>query len=370
MHVGIIGAGQLGQMLALAGAPLGLRFTFLDPAEAPCAAFLGSHLRAPFDDVDALRQLGARCDRVTLEFENIPADAIAAAGLEIRPGPAALAAAQERAQEKALFEQVGLPVAPWRAVDDDAALAEAVEALGLPLIAKTRRFGYDGKGQARINRAEDAEGLFERLGNVPLLVERLVDFDSELSIVGTRRADGDLIVYPPARNRHDDGILVRSETLPVSAELRRQAVRHLRALASALDYVGTLAIEFFVCGELLLGNEFAPRVHNTGHWSIESGGVSQFENHLRAICDLPLGSTDGHRPAGMLNLIGDMPPADALLVCRHARLHDYGKSPRPGRKLGHVTTVATDHRKLAQQLDELERVIHKSEAASGGTGEL
>ena len=354
MHVGVIGAGQLGRMLALAGIPLGMRFTFLDPAESPCAAVAGTHIRAGFDDPEALSTLAASCDVVTFEFENVPAQAVADAGIALRPGPAALAAAQERAAEKTLFEQIKIPVAPWRAVDSQQALDDAVADLGLPLIAKTRRLGYDGKGQRRIRSAEDATGLFAELGDVPLLVERLVDFDAELSIVGCRGADGEIVVYPLARNRHEDGILVRSETATFNTELQRQAVRHLRALAEALDYVGTLAIEFFVCGDVLLGNEFAPRVHNTGHWSIDSGGISQFENHLRAVCGLPLGRGDLDRPAGMINLIGDVPPAASLLAGRDTFLHDYDKPPRPGRKVGHVTVTAADHATLTRRLDQLE----------------
>lgn len=363
MRVGIIGAGQLGRMLALAGIPLGMRFTFLDPGEAPCAAALGEHLRADYDDREALARLAAQCDVVTFEFENVPAGAVTEAGLELRPGPAALAAAQERSAEKSMFERIGIPVAPWRAVDSQEDLDAAVADLGLPLIAKTRRMGYDGKGQRRIRDAADAAGLFDAMGAVPLLVERLVDFDTELSIVGCRAADGEIVVYPLARNRHEGGILVRSENAPFSRELHRQAVRHLRTLAAELDYVGTLAIEFFVCGELLLGNEFAPRVHNTGHWSIDSGGVCQFENHLRAVCGLPLGRGDLQRPAGMLNLIGEMPPAAALLAAGDTFLHDYDKPPRPGRKLGHVTAIAADHRQLGRRLDALEQALRGTGAA-------
>lgn len=357
MRVGVIGAGQLGRMLALAGTPLGLRFTFLDPSEAPCAAALGHHLRAAYDDPKALAQLAADCDVVTFEFENVPAEAVAEAGITLRPGPQALAAAQERATEKTLFEDIGIPVAPWRRVDSQADLDAAVADLGLPLIAKTRRLGYDGKGQQRLRSAEDAAGLFDRMGEVPLLVERLVDFDAELSIVGCRNAEGEIVVYPLARNRHENGILVRSETAVFDTSLQRQAVRHLRALAERLDYIGTLAIEFFVCDAVLLGNEFAPRVHNTGHWSIDSGAISQFENHLRAVCDLPLGRGDLERPAGMLNLIGQMPPAASLLSGRNTFLHDYDKPARPGRKLGHVTVTAPDHGTLTQRLDSLERTL-------------
>ena len=366
MRVGIIGGGQLGRMLGLAGIPLGLEFTFLDPGAAPCAAATGRHLCAAFDDTEALQSLAAASDVITYEFENVPVAALADLPVDLcQPGAQALAAAQERAREKSLFEAAGIPVAPWRAVDDQSGVAAAVADLGLPLIAKTRSLGYDGKGQARIRDTADADGLFARLGGVPLLIERLVPFDEEFSIVGCRARNGETIVYPLTRNTHRDGILVRSEMVAdASRELRRQAIRHFQALATALDYVGTLAIEFFVTGELLLGNEFAPRVHNSGHWTIDGAAHCQFENHLRAVCGLPLAPAEPAPAAGMLNLIGRLPERSMLLAAPGAHLHDYGKQPRAGRKVGHVNVVARNHTELTQRLDAVAQVIDADGAAA------
>lgn len=358
MHVGIIGGGQLGRMLALAGLPLGLEFTFLDPAGAPCASMLGRHIRAQFDDIAALTQLAEATDVLTFEFENVPAQALSGdSALTLSPNGNALRQAQERSLEKTLFERTGIPVAPWRAVDSQQELDAAVESLGLPLIAKTRSLGYDGKGQRRIRTLEDAKSLYAALGDVPLLLERLVEFDAELSVIGSRGRDGSLVVYPLTRNQHRDGILVRSETADFSRELRRQAVRHLRAIVEELDYVGTIAIEFFVCGELLLGNEFAPRVHNSGHWTIDGASHCQFENHLRAICGMPLGTTELERPAGMLNLIGEVPGIDPILKQPDTFLHDYGKRARPGRKVGHINVVAETRQRLGERLDTLAAML-------------
>ncbi|MEL7297204.1 MAG: 5-(carboxyamino)imidazole ribonucleotide synthase [Pseudomonadota bacterium] len=352
-HVGVIGGGQLGRMLGLAGVPLGMRFSFLDPGDAPCAAVVGNVVNAAFDDADALRRFADACDVVTFEFENIPADLlIGDTSLDIFPPAAALYAAQERAREKTLFEQSGIPVAPWRAVDDQSMLDAAVAELGLPLIAKTRRLGYDGKGQTRIKTPEDAAGLFERMGSVPLLVERLVPFDSEVSVIGTRNRAGQAVIYPLTKNEHIDGILHRSETAAFDAQIKRQAVRHFRALVDKLEYVGTLAIEFFIKDDLLLGNEFAPRVHNSGHWTQNGAPYSQFENHLRAVCDLPLGATTHCRPAGMINLVGQSIAATELSG-NNVFLHDYDKEVRPGRKVGHINFIADQQDQVTRALDAL-----------------
>ncbi|MEO0997767.1 MAG: 5-(carboxyamino)imidazole ribonucleotide synthase [Pseudomonadota bacterium] len=354
-HVGVIGGGQLGRMLGLAGVPLGLDFVFLDPSEAPCAAGLGVHLRAAFDDPDALAELAGRVDVITYEFENVAVSGLAAlAGrCPVRPAPEALATAQQRRREKACFERIGIPVAPWRAADDPAALDRAIAALGLPLVVKTDRFGYDGKGQRVLREPVDAAALFDELGRVPLLVEALVPFDCEVSIIGTRGTDGAINAWPLTLNEHRDGVLHESRCLPPDHALGAAARRHLTALLRELDYVGTLAIEFFVRDGTLLGNEFAPRVHNSGHWTIEGAVTSQFENHLRAVCGLPLGSTETHVVAVMRNFVGHMPDRNLVLGVPGLALHDYGKTPRPGRKLGHATIVAADEQTLAERLEEL-----------------
>ncbi|MEO0364797.1 MAG: 5-(carboxyamino)imidazole ribonucleotide synthase [Pseudomonadota bacterium] len=354
MRVGVIGGGQLGRMLALAGTPLGVDFCFLDPGESPCATAVGTHLRAPYDDATALAELNDRCDFITCEFENVPSTAfeIIADGAP-HPAKRALHAAQERAREKTLFESVAIPVAPWRAVDSQADLDAAVADLGLPVIAKTRTLGYDGKGQQRILDREAAQDLYAKLGNVPLLVERLVPFDSELSVVGTRAANGSKVIFPLSENIHRDGILHRSAQCHPERSLQRQARKHFSALTDELGYVGTLAIEFFVSGGLLLGNEFAPRVHNSGHWTQDGMPHDQFENHVRAVCGMPLGMGAPYGFTGMINLIGHTDGVEDLLGAADIHVHLYAKAPRPGRKLGHINVIANSASALQARLDEV-----------------
>lgn len=359
MRVGVVGGGQLGRMLGLAGLPLGLEFVFLDPSpEAPAAA-VGEHITAAFDEQGAIAELAARCDVVTYEFENVDVESLAAAAGDtpVYPPPGALATAQDRRNEKLAFEAAGIPVAPWQTVDSRDDLEAACRGIGLPLIVKTRRLGYDGKGQHRILAEADIPAAWEALAGVPLLAERLVAFDREVSVIGSRGADGTLACYSLTRNVHRDGILHTSCAPAADAGLQARAEAHLRALVERLDYRGTIAIEFFVAGGRLFGNEFAPRVHNSGHWTIEGAACSQFENHLRAICGLPAGDcrTRGH--AGMLNLIGAMPAPAGVLALPDAHLHDYGKSPRPGRKLGHVTVVADSPEERDRRLTRLEGLI-------------
>ncbi|MEL6869261.1 MAG: 5-(carboxyamino)imidazole ribonucleotide synthase [Pseudomonadota bacterium] len=358
MRIGIIGGGQLGRMLALAGTPLGMSFTVLDPGESPCASEVAHHVRAAFNDADALRTLIESNDAVTFEFENIPAAVLEAIATDtLQPPVKALLTAQDRQREKQCFEHIGLPVAPWRYADSQQSVDAAIETLGLPLIAKTATLGYDGKGQQRLKHAEDAADLFAQLGSVPLLIERLVDFEREVSIVGTRNRRGDMVIYPITQNIHRNGILHRSQRIELPRDLKRQGIHHLRNLANTLDYVGTLALECFVCDNVLLGNEFAPRVHNTGHWTLDGTHCSQFENHLRAVADLPLGSTLSEHPAGMLNLVGQMPPPRQIIQSANTFLHAYNKAPRPGRKLGHINVIGKDQPSVNAQLDALEREL-------------
>jgi len=359
MRVGVIGGGQLGRMLGLAGLPLGLDFVFLDPSpEAPAAA-VGEHIAAAFDDDRAVAGLAGRCDVLTYEFENVDVDSLAAAAGDtpVFPPPGALATAQDRRSEKAAFEAAGIPVAPWRTVDSREDLEAACAEIGTPLIVKTRRFGYDGKGQHRIRGEADVPGAWEALGGVPLLAERLVDFEREVSVIGSRGADGTLACYPLTENLHRNGILHVSRAPAADAGLQQLAERHLRALVERLDYRGTIAVEFFVVDGRLLGNEFAPRVHNSGHWTIEGAACSQFENHLRAICGLPMGGCGTRGHAGMLNLIGTLPPAAEVLAVADAHLHDYRKSPRAGRKLGHVTVVADTGEERDRRLERLAALV-------------
>lgn len=344
MRIGIVGAGQLGRMLGIAGLPLGLDFRFLDPGADPPAAAVGDIIRAAFDDESALRRLAAECDVLTYEFENVSVEQLchAAGDTPIFPPPSALAAAQDRRHEKEAFAAAGIPVADWRSVDSREDLEAAVSALGAPLVLKTRRFGYDGKGQHRIHSTADVAEAWAALGGVPLIAERLVAFEREVSAIGVSDATGDVRFYPIVENVHRQGILHTSRAPLSDRSLQRQAERSLRALLDRLRYRGIIAVEFFVLDGELIGNEFAPRVHNSGHWTIEGANCSQFENHLRAICGLPLGDCTPIGHSGMLNLIGRLPPAADLLAVRGAHLHDYRKQARPGRKLGHVTVVAGD----------------------------
>lgn len=341
MKIGILGAGQLGTMLALAGYPLGLRFRFFDPDPDAPGHRLAEHIIGAYDDAVSLRQFASGLDVVTYEFENIPltlARALADS-VPVYPSPRALDASQDRLLEKQLFGQIGIATAPYRAVHTRADLDGAIREIGLPALLKTRRLGYDGKGQALLRAEGDADDSWDRLGGVPSILEGFVSFDREVSQIAARGRTRETVFYPLVENHHAGGIL-RATYAPapnVSGGLQEQAAQLTRRLLDALDYVGVLAIEFFEKDGQLFANEFAPRVHNSGHWSIEGSVTSQFENHLRAVVGWPLGSTAQRQPCAMLNLIGELPDLEPLLALPDVHLHLYGKSPRPGRKLGHVT---------------------------------
>lgn len=366
MNIGILGGGQLAQMLALAGIPLGLRFTVLDPAEQAPAGAAAHVLRAPFDDAAALDRLAARSEVISLDFENVPVAAVErlAAQRPVRPGALALATSQDRLAEKTLCRQLGLPTAPFAPAGSAAELADAATEVGTPALAKTRRFGYDGKGQRRLAHPNEAGAAWEALGGQPLILEGWVPFDFEVSLLAVRRVNGDQRFYPLSENRHHGGILRCSRAPFDDPELQRQAQRYAGALLEALDYVGVLAIEFFVQAGRLLVNELAPRVHNSGHWTIEGAQTSQFENHLRAICDLPLGSTEPRGHAAMVNLIGEEPPLARLAALPELHIHRYGKSPRPGRKLGHVTVTAASATERERRLAPLAALCEADMPAS------
>jgi 5-(carboxyamino)imidazole ribonucleotide synthase len=344
MTIGIVGAGQLGRMLALAGYPLGLDFLLLDRSAAVPAAALAPVLVGTFTDRKLLRRLARRCEVLSFDWENISVPALRAAtrGLRTRISPPlrALATGQDRLAEKRLFERLGIPTTRYAAVGSRPGLERACAHIGMPGVLKTRRLGYDGKGQAVIRKRADIAAAWDALGGVPLLYEEFIDFELEVSALGVRGRDGSEALYPLTRNWHAGGILRLSVAPWESAALERQAHAHLRAVLRDFSYVGTLAIEFFVRAGRLVANELAPRVHNSGHWTIEGAVTSQFENHLRAIAGLPLGSTAANGHAAMVNLIGRMPPAAAVLAQPGVHLHDYGKRARPGRKLGHCTLVA------------------------------
>jgi 5-(carboxyamino)imidazole ribonucleotide synthase len=364
MTVGIVGAGQLGRMMALAGYPLGLDFLFLDPAEQPPAAALAPVLKSAFTDDDSLAMLASRCEVVTIDWENVSVAALRKIGRETRVCPplAAITTAQDRVTEKRIFEKLGIATTRWRAVGSRRQLNAAVADIGLPGVLKTRRMGYDGKGQAVLRTAADVERAWLQLGEVPLLYEELVPFDLEVSVIGVRSRSGECAVYPLNHNLHADGILRLTRAPYGNARLNRLARQHVRAVMEHFRYVGVLTIEFFVRGAQLVANEMAPRVHNSGHWTIEGAVTSQFENHLRAILGLPLGDSRPKGYSAMINLIGTMPEHGALLRHAGVHLHDYAKEPRPGRKLGHLTVVeetkARCERRARRLLAELAPEIH------------
>ena len=344
MTIGIVGAGQLGRMLALAGYPLGLDFLFLDRSNDVPAAALAPVLTGEFTDHALLRRLARRSEVLSFDWENISVPALRAAtrGLRTRIAPPlrALATGQDRLAEKRLFERLGIRTTRYAAVDTLAGLERACARVGMPGVLKTRRLGYDGKGQSLIRNRAGVAAAWRALGGVPLLYEELVDFEAEVAALGVRAADGAETHYPLTRNWHAGGILRLSVAPWKAPALERQARTCMRAVLREFNYVGVLAIEFFVRDGRLIANELAPRVHNSGHWTIEGAVTSQFENHLRAIARLPLGSTAPVGHAAMVNLIGRMPPRAALLAQPEVHLHDYGKTERPGRKLGHCTLVA------------------------------
>jgi 5-(carboxyamino)imidazole ribonucleotide synthase len=345
--IGILGGGQLGRMLALAAAPLGYRVHIYAPeTELVAADVAAGCTRAAYEDRAALAAFAGACDVITYEFENVPSDTVAF--LEslkpVRPGHEALDVAQDRLSEKRFVEALGGRTAPYRAVDSPADLDAALAELGLPAILKTRRFGYDGKGQQRISSADEAAAAFAGLGGADLILEGLVRFEAEFSILVARCPDGREAHYPACLNVHEQGILART-TVPAQAipQAHLEAATALVVrIADALGYVGVLACEFFATAAGPIFNEMAPRVHNSGHWTIEGAQTSQFEQHVRAICGLPLGGVGLTAPRiEMRNLLGDS-SADwpAILADPAAHLHLYGKSEAvPGRKMGHVTRL-------------------------------
>jgi 5-(carboxyamino)imidazole ribonucleotide synthase len=344
--IGIIGGGQLGRMIACAAAQLGYRSHVYAPeASGPASEVSAEWTRGAYDDVGALTSFATACDVVTYEFENLPVEPLAAMATArpFHPPIEALGIAQDRALEKAFAADHGLATAPWAAVSTLAELQAALARIGTPAILKTRRFGYDGKGQVRLQAAGDAAAAWEAIGGQPAVLEGFVRFDAEYSILLCRGADGTSVAWDAVTNVHRDGVLALSAVPPDGQVLAqaKAAIRHGRALADALGYVGVLAVEYFGGADGPIFNEMAPRVHNSGHWTIEGAITSQFENHVRAICGLPLGSTALMGDSvTMENLIGaDAARWPAILAEGDAHLHLYGKTQRPGRKMGHVTRV-------------------------------
>jgi len=358
MLIGILGAGQLGQMLAQAGQPLGLRFRLLDPNPDACAKDWGDHVVGAFDSPLAIERFAQGLEGLTWEFENVPVPTVEqmASTVPSCPSPESLRVAQDRLLEKELFQSLGLRTAPFATAEDLPSLRAALEHVGLPAIVKTRRGGYDGKGQQRVQHIDQAEDAFHMLGERPLLVEGQVAFRREMSVLIVRTAEGQTATWPIAENEHRNGIL-HSSVAPapdLGPKLLDDALEAAERIVHALGHVGVLCVELFEDDEGILCNEIAPRVHNSGHWTIEGAATSQFENHVRAVAGLPLGNTalaEGVEAAVMLNLVGTPESPEQAARQANGHLHWYGKQPRPGRKVGHITYVGVDLAEVRSRMD-------------------
>ncbi|UYV13819.1 MAG: 5-(carboxyamino)imidazole ribonucleotide synthase [Phycisphaera sp.] len=346
MRLGVLGGGQLARMLALAAAPLGVRVRAYDPSPDACAGDVCELVVGRYDDHATLREFADGLDTMTYEFENVPTGAadLLASLAPVRPGTESLRLSQDRVLEKRALTDAGFEVAPWRQIDTEDDLHGSILAIGAPAILKTRRGGYDGKGQAIIAENADAARAWASIEGRPAILESMLKFNRELSLVAARGLDGSMAFYPLVENEHRQGILrVTIAPAPgVDAGLQRQAEAMAERLMSSLDHVGMLTIEFFEIQGQLIANEFAPRVHNSGHWTIDGAQTSQFENHIRAVLGMPLGPTTVRTPTVMLNCVGAMPDPAGLLAEPSAKLHDYRKPARPGRKVGHVNLLGLD----------------------------
>ena len=361
MKVGVIGGGQLGQMLAQAGTSLGMKFSFLDPAKDACAAALGKHICANYDDQDALKALAETVDVVTFEFESVPAETVTFLSqfVPVYPNAESLRIARDRWFEKSLFKALDIPTPSFANIESQADLDEAAIIIGLPAVLKTRTLGYDGKGQKILKKIADVEDAFAELGSVPCVLEGFIDFAGEVSLIAVRAKDKEIKFYPLVHNTHHQGVLhlsVASESHP----LQSLAESYVKKVLEHLDYVGVLAFEFFEVEGGLKANEIAPRVHNSGHWTIEGSVASQFENHVRAIAGLPLGSTAKRDESAMLNFIGCIPPVEQVLLVDNCHLHDYSKAFKAGRKVGHATINCKDKNQLQQSIRQVEALIDLS----------
>lgn len=360
MNVGVLGGGQLGQMLGIAGARLGMRFRFLDPNPESPARIAGELTVADYDDAAALRAFVDGLDVVTYEFESIPVDAVEAlrSRVAVLPSVNALKVAQDRVLEKRCFQHMGIRTAPSRDVVSRGDLEKAAHEIGLPAVLKTRRLGYDGKGQVVIRDDSALADAWEKLGGVPLILEQLIEFDRELSIIAARSRTGDMVFYPLVENVHDEGILSCSFAPADVAESKTRMARdYVRRLMSGFDYVGVLALEMFETGDKLIANEIAPRVHNSGHWTIEGSETSQFENHVRAVCGRELGGTAATGNSAMVNVIGTEPDLARIESVAGAHVHMYGKLPSPRRKLGHVTVVGDDAANVRERARRIQEIL-------------
>lgn len=358
MKIGIIGAGQLGQMLAQAGISLGMRFSFVDPSQNACAATLGKHFCSAYDDKRVLAELAKEVDLVTFEFENVPPESIDFLSqiVPVYPSVDSLKIARDRWKEKKLFKLLDIPTPLFANIESQNDLEQAILSIGFPAVLKTRTLGYDGKGQKILKSPNDILNAFLDLGSVPCILEQFIDFDGEVSLIAVRNQQHQVKFYPLSLNHHQHGILqlaVASDQHP----LQSLAENYVKRLLEKLDYIGVLAFEFFETKGGLMANEIAPRVHNSGHWTIEGNVTSQFENHLRAIANLPLGSTKKRGYSAMINFIGSIPPISQLLAIENCHLHDYGKAFKVGRKVGHVTLNASTMDELKSLISDVQSLL-------------
>ncbi len=354
MTIGILGGGQLARMIALAGIPLGQRFVVLDPGKDAGAVRLSSLLHGQYDDAELLKQMARQASVVTYEFENVPASAAQylTDHTTIYPPAIALETAQDRLIEKQHFHRLDIQTAPFAQIDNFDDLTWAMANIGYPAILKSRRMGYDGKGQVVIESVEQLEQSWQAMQNTPSIVEGFIPFQREVSIIAARSSTGEIVYYPLSENSHR-GRILRVARCCQNDPLQPEAEAIVSRLLNSLDYVGVIALELFDIDGHLIANEFAPRVHNSGHWTIEGSETSQFENHVRAILGLPLGSTQAVGYSAMVNFIGDLPPAELVLSIPHAHLHLYDKSPRKGRKVAHATIRCDDKAQFEQSLQQL-----------------
>jgi 5-(carboxyamino)imidazole ribonucleotide synthase len=361
MVVGILGGGQLARMMALAGYPLGMKFIVLEPAKDACASPVAEQLVGAYDDEALLAQLAEKADVVTYEFENVPAKAVEflTGKIDVYPPAQALAVAQDRLNEKTMFRELGIPTPEFAPIDSLEDLQQAMATIGYPAVLKTRREGYDGKGQAVLRCEADLENGWQAMYGKAAIVEAFVHFDREVSVIAVRDREGHTRCYPMTENTHRDGILRQSIARAHDA-VEPMAHDYITRLLDKMEYVGVLALELFQDGDHLLANECAPRVHNSGHWTQNGAVTCQFENHIRAITGLPLGSTESIGHAGMVNLIGDVPESCTILEDQNAHLHLYGKDSRPGRKIGHVNIQAMDQATFKAALEKQMVLADKS----------
>lgn len=353
MKIGILGGGQLAQMLALAGIPLGFKFSFYDPTADCCAGQLGQHFQGEYDDWHLLKKFAENNDIITYEFENVSIKAVEylTKYCPVHPGTEALRLTQDRLLEKNLFQQLEIPTTKFFEINSFPDLKMAIKNLGLPLVMKSRSGGYDGKGQYVIKEESEIESIWETSPKRNLIAEEFVKFDREVSIIACRKSNNEFAIYDLVENTHEQGILKKSFNI-INDPLLPIASQYVKNLMTHLNFCGVLALEFFQVKGGLVANEYAPRVHNTGHWTIEGAEVSQFENHLRAILDFPLGNTTSLGNTGMINFIGKLPDLKNSLVESNLHFHDYHKDPRPKRKVGHATIRSQSYESVKKLVDE------------------